>query len=229
MMRLLEMKPHIIKRFTQVVIILSIQLLCLFTAAGSLSWFWARLYVLVSILLLLFNFMVLPSAVIEERGTKKQGVKRWDKILNNLNIIPTLLMYVFCGLDYRFGWSAHQAISLHVAGFGLYVLGSLLFSWSMYANPFFSVLVRIQSDRGHTVSSAGPYKMIRHPGYLAYILMSLMIPVALGTLSGLVFSVTTGLLFVIRTALEDKTLGLELYGYEAYAEQVRYRLLPGIW
>jgi protein-S-isoprenylcysteine O-methyltransferase Ste14 len=35
--------------------------------------------------------------------------------------------------------------------------------------------------------------------------------------------------YVVRTYLEDRTLMLELDGYEVYAQQTRYRLLPGVW
>jgi protein-S-isoprenylcysteine O-methyltransferase Ste14 len=34
---------------------------------------------------------------------------------------------------------------------------------------------------------------------------------------------------VIRTALEDRALRGELPGYQDYAAQVRFRLLPGVW
>ncbi len=34
---------------------------------------------------------------------------------------------------------------------------------------------------------------------------------------------------VVRAYLEDKTLHQELEGYAAYAETVKYRLIPGIW
>jgi protein-S-isoprenylcysteine O-methyltransferase Ste14 len=53
--------------------------------------------------------------------------------------------------------------------------------------------------------------------------------VALGSLWALVPAGVTGCLFVIRTALEDRTLRAELAGYQAYAEEVRYRLIPGLW
>jgi protein-S-isoprenylcysteine O-methyltransferase Ste14 len=36
-------------------------------------------------------------------------------------------------------------------------------------------------------------------------------------------------LVVVRTLLEDRMLLAELEGYPAYAERVRYRLLPGLW
>jgi protein-S-isoprenylcysteine O-methyltransferase Ste14 len=37
------------------------------------------------------------------------------------------------------------------------------------------------------------------------------------------------LVFVVRTALEDRTLHEELPGYDEYAERTQYRLLPGVW
>ncbi len=36
------------------------------------------------------------------------------------------------------------------------------------------------------------------------------------------------ILFILRTAFEDCTLQNELSGYDDYARQIRYRLLPGI-
>jgi len=224
-----KMKIEKRKRIAQVLIILFIQLICLFAAAGTTVWYWAWLFFCVSVLLMLINLLILPSSLLEERGREKTGVKKWDKILNSLNVFPTLLMYVFCGLDYRFGWSPELDQAIHLAGFALYLSGSLLFSWSMFSNPFFSTLVHIQDDRGHIVASSGPYKMVRHPGYLGYIIMSLMTPVVLGTLWGLIFSGVTSILFVIRTVLEDSTLQRELPGYRDYVVKVAYRLLPGIW
>jgi protein-S-isoprenylcysteine O-methyltransferase Ste14 len=37
------------------------------------------------------------------------------------------------------------------------------------------------------------------------------------------------ILFVVRTALSDRTLKDELEGYREYAKRVRYRLLPPVW
>jgi protein-S-isoprenylcysteine O-methyltransferase Ste14 len=36
-------------------------------------------------------------------------------------------------------------------------------------------------------------------------------------------------LYIYRTAREDRTLQAELPGYKEYAQQTRYRLLPGVW
>ena len=102
-------------------------------------------------------------------------------------------------------------------------------TWAMMTNSFFSALVRIQRDRGHAVVSRGPYRFVRHPGYVGYITFTLATPVALGTLWGLIPAVLVSLGMVIRTALEDRTLREELPGYEDFASQVRFRLVPGVW
>jgi protein-S-isoprenylcysteine O-methyltransferase Ste14 len=36
-------------------------------------------------------------------------------------------------------------------------------------------------------------------------------------------------LLFVRTALEDRMLLEELEGYAAYADQVPWRLIPGLW
>jgi protein-S-isoprenylcysteine O-methyltransferase Ste14 len=110
-----------------------------------------------------------------------------------------------------------------------YALGNLIFSWSMASNPYFSGVVRIQEERGHTVAMGGPYRIVRHPGYVGYILFTLSTPLALGSLWGFVPAVLASLGMVVRTGLEDRTLREELAGYKDYARRVRYRLLPGVW
>jgi protein-S-isoprenylcysteine O-methyltransferase Ste14 len=54
-------------------------------------------------------------------------------------------------------------------------------------------------------------------------------PNALGSLWALIPGGVLALLIVIRTALEDKTLHEELKGYVEFAQQTRYRLVPGVW
>jgi protein-S-isoprenylcysteine O-methyltransferase Ste14 len=90
-------------------------------------------------------------------------------------------------------------------------------------------VVRIQTDRGQTVVSDGPYRYVRHPGYASSLLAMLAIPLALGSWWALIPAALVGALYVLRTALEDRTLQAELPGYRDYAEHVRYRLLPGVW
>jgi protein-S-isoprenylcysteine O-methyltransferase Ste14 len=99
----------------------------------------------------------------------------------------------------------------------------------MASNRFFSTAVRIQDDRGQTVAQGGPYRYVRHPGYVGFILAGASTALLLGSLWALVPSAISGALLVVRTALEDRTLCAELDGYEEYSRRVRHRLVPGIW
>jgi protein-S-isoprenylcysteine O-methyltransferase Ste14 len=96
-------------------------------------------------------------------------------------------------------------------------------------NTYASAVVRVQQDRGHRVVSQGPYRYVRHPMYVGVILMGLAIPPALGSWWALAPGLAIAVTFVLRTAQEDAVLQRELPGYAEYAQQVRYRLLPGVW
>ncbi|MBA7590421.1 hypothetical protein ES708_32541 [subsurface metagenome] len=184
---------------------------------------------MLSVVILIINLLVIPVELIEERGRLKKDAKKWDKVLTSINIVPTILLYVCSGLDYRFNLTGNVNILINIAGLVLSFSGAMLFTWSMISNKFFSTQVRLQTDRKHTVATGGPYRFVRHPGYVGYIIMSFATPMALGTLWGLIFSGITGILLIIRTALEDNTLKRELAGYDEYAEKVKYRLIPFLW
>jgi protein-S-isoprenylcysteine O-methyltransferase Ste14 len=102
-------------------------------------------------------------------------------------------------------------------------------TWAFVVNRFFSGVVRIQEDRGHEVVNEGPYRMVRHPGYLGALLSLSAAALLLGSLWALVPVFFYVVVVVIRTELEDRTLKEQLPGYRIYAEQTRYKLVPGIW
>ena len=138
-------------------------------------------------------------------------------------------MMIVAGLDERFGWSPQISVTLRLVALAIMVLGYIVSTWAMAVNRYYSAVVRIQKDRGQTVVSDGPYRLVRHPSYATGIVASLMIPILLGSLWALIPCGLGVLLTIIRTALEDRTLLEELDGYKEYAARVRYRLLPGVW
>lgn len=223
------MNRNIVKRVMQVLLSFIIVGVILFLTAWTVRWLWAWVLVAANTVILAINFLALPREVIEERGRKKENVKKWDRILSAISIIPSLGIYAVAGLDYRFYWSIELDGGIHAAALLLYFLGSMLVTWAMVSNRFFSTMVRLQTDRGHHVATGGPYRFVRHPGYVGFILSNLMIPLILGSLYGLIASAVSVSLLVIRAGLEDGTLKAELEGYAEYARNVRYRLLPYIW
>jgi protein-S-isoprenylcysteine O-methyltransferase Ste14 len=227
-----ELTRAILRRLIQVVVQFLILVAILFISAGRLDWMAAWACIGVGIGILAINgLVVLPRnpEMIAERGQVKEGAKGWDKLLGVLIGVPTLVALIGAGLDQRFGWSPPLAVAIHLVGLALVALGQGLFSWAMASNKFFSTVVRIQMERGHTVATGGPYRYVRHPGYVGMIITMLATPLALGSLWALIPEGIGALGLLVRTALEDRTLLEELDGYRDYAARVRYRLLPGVW
>jgi protein-S-isoprenylcysteine O-methyltransferase Ste14 len=198
-------------------------------SAGSAGWLWGWVYIGLTTILLVINSIVLPREVIAERGRRKENIKRFDKVLSPLLMIPYFGLYLTAGFDQRFGWSPSVSFAVHLIGVLICIFGWSLTTWAMISNRFFSTAVRIQSERGHTVETGGPYRLIRHPGYTGMILTYLGLPLFFGSYYSFIPSAATIALLVIRTTLEDKALKAELNGYPEYSGKVKYRLIPMIW
>ena len=206
----------------------------IFLPAGRLDWIWGWAQFAVVVAVLAAHPLILiplnPALLAErEKGIYDEGVKAWDKRLTSMAGGLMFLPWIIAGLDLRFGWSAPLPLGLHLGGLLVHALGYALFMWAMASNAFFSEGVRIQEERGHVVASGGPYRVVRHPGYAGAILSGLAAPFLLGSLWGLIPGVMTAVVFIVRTALEDRTLQEELPGYQEFARQTRWRLLPFVW
>ncbi len=204
----------------------------LFIPAGRLDWAWGWAMVGIYAVWVGANALILiPTSpeLLAERAARRKGTKAWDTAILGVIGLSTLAKYILAGLDVRFGWTAAMPLLLQIAASLISVLGYALGTWAMAANAFFSLVVRIQQDRGHAVATGGPYRYVRHPGYTGSIAFELATPIMLGSLWALIPGILNALLTIVRTALEDKTLHAELPGYAEYVQQTRYRLLPGIW
>jgi protein-S-isoprenylcysteine O-methyltransferase Ste14 len=161
---------------------------------------------------------------------KAPGVKPWDKVLGPLTALSVgFPLYIVAGLDHRFGWSPEFSPWHNLVGLGICAFGYALAMWALAVNRFFSSTVRIQTERGHEVCDTGPYRYVRHPGYAGNVLPLFGIVLALSSLWTVIPAVIALIIVVVRTELEDRTLQVELLGYQDYAQRVRYRLLPGIY
>jgi protein-S-isoprenylcysteine O-methyltransferase Ste14 len=171
-----------------------------------------------------------PALIAERaRFMQHENAKPWDKALAPLLGLGGGLVLLVAGLDALFDWSPPFSLPVKILALVTIVAGYVLGSYALIENRFFSGMVRIQTDRGHQVVSSGPYRWIRHPGYAGALLTYLATPLLLDSGWSFLPTVFITVLLVIRTALEDRTLQIELAGYAEYARKVQYRLLPGIW
>lgn len=204
----------------------------LLAAAGRVDWMAAWVFILLfAIYLAVLTVWFVASApdLLQERLRVAPNVKRWDKILTIIYAILMIALLIIAGLDAgRWGWST-MPLGLQLIGvLGLIWAGGIVW-WTLAENRYAARWARIQKDRAQSVVTSGPYRCVRHPMYAAVILLFIAIALELGSWLALIPAGFIGVVFVIRTALEDRMLREELAGYREYASQVRHRLVPGIW
>jgi protein-S-isoprenylcysteine O-methyltransferase Ste14 len=200
----------------------------LFASAGTfaIAAFWVYLAILAAIVIV--SFVMLDPELLHER------MRPGGKPLPLGVMLATAVFamhWVVAGLDVgRFHWSDTIPRALQIGSFVIFVAANALAFWAMRVNRFFSSIVRIQSDRGQYVVTAGPYAFVRHPGYAAGFLLIIASGIALSSWLAAAFVIATNLPFIMRRLIvEDRVLQAQLPGYADYARRVRWRLLPGIW
>ncbi len=199
----------------------------LFAPAGrfDLVEFWAYLAIIAAISLV--SFAVLDPDLMAERmrpGGERVGARFLPLV------VALFLHWIVAGLDRgRLHLGDDIPAAWRIAGLVAFAAGWSLFIWAMQVNRYFSSIPRIQAERGHRVITAGPYRLVRHPGYSGALLAAIASPLALGSwLSAFIVPVAVvGLAW--RISAEEALLLRELSGYADYARQVRWRLVPGVW
>jgi protein-S-isoprenylcysteine O-methyltransferase Ste14 len=216
------------------VIVIFIAIL-LWVSAGFQLWLNAWLYI---IFLLFFStiFMIAMAwknpRLLNIRGAPRQAIQqtqlpRYEKIFLTVFTLLLILIPIFAGLDYQGLFDLLLPLPILVPlwlvgiGFGLVVIGESLFGWAMVANPFFHGMMAIQTERSHHVISKGPYRLVRHPGYLGQILYYLGTPLLLASWWAFFLVIIMTIAFIYRTKKEDLALMAGLPGYSAYSEKTR--------
>jgi protein-S-isoprenylcysteine O-methyltransferase Ste14 len=204
----------------------------IFVSAGRINYPQGLIYVSVGLIMAILNYTALriDPELLKERSKPGEGTKKWDKVILGLSFLVTIAMYIIAGLDSgRFHWSPDFHWSLCLSGIILTASGQLLFLIAQKQNRFFSSTVRIQTDREHVVCETGLYKTVRHPAYLGSIIQAAGFPLLFGSLWSIIPVSVLISLFIIRTALEDRTLRNELKGYPEYSDKTRYKIIPFVW
>lgn len=204
----------------------------IFLPAGSLAW--RPGWIFIAVLVLAFGLSALLLArvnpiIFRARSRFQEGTKAWDKALLAVLFPALAAILPVAALDAgRFHWTTLPLWTI-LLGYAAMLAGVAVTAWAQAVNPFFEPGVRIQSERHQRVIDDGPYRLVRHPGYIAAIAMFFGMALALGSLWALLPAALASALLVLRTSWEDRLLHAELPGYGDYALRVRWRLLPGLW
>lgn len=156
-------------------------------------------------------------------GKEKQATQ---KGVVSLSALMFPIGFIVSALDFRFSWSRVPAWTVILASV-LFVVGYGMYAEVMRENTYLSRTIEVQENQ--RVVSTGLYGIVRHPMYLAMLLMFLPIPLILGSFWGLIPFALYPVIIVIRILDEEKLLERELDGYAEYKNKVKYRLVPFVW
>ena len=134
--------------------------------------------------------------------------------------------FVVAGLDFRFGWSA-MPVAVTVVSSVLFLLSYGLYAQVMRENAYLSRTIKV--EEGQKVVDTGLYGIVRHPMYMATILLFLMIPMVLGSWYALIIFACYPAIIIVRLKDEEELLTRQLPGYAEYKQKVKYRIIPFVW
>lgn len=205
----------------------------LFLSAGTLHWLgaWAYLVVMVGLSLTLGVALARRDpGLMNERLSPpiQKNQPATDKVLLSILLLAIFGWLALMGFDFRFGWSG-VPVWVQVIGALVVLVGIWICYLTMLENSFAAPVVKIQDERGQRVITTGPYSYVRHPMYAGAILYFAGTALLLGSWWGLASVLVFIVLLAIRTFIEEKTLRTGLRGYDDYAANVRYRLIPLVW
>jgi len=202
--------------------------LLIFLPAGTLHY--AKSWLLIALLfmpMLIAGFVMLAKSpeFLKKRldAKEKQATQKGVVALSGLMFV---VGFVVAGLDFRFGWSTMPTWVVIIASV-LFLVAYALYAEVMRENAYLSRTIKV--EEGQTVVDTGLYGIVRHPMYMATILLFLMIPIVLGSWYALIVFAFYPAIIIIRLKDEEDLLTRELPGYAEYKQKVKYRIIPFVW
>lgn len=137
-----------------------------------------------------------------------------------------LAAFIIAGLNWRFGWWLIPDWAVWVAA-GMFLCSYVLYAEVLRENTYLSRTIEVQ--KGQKVIDTGLYGIVRHPMYMATIILFLSMQLVLA--SPISFFIMLGYIPVIAKRINNEEHVLEkgLDGYKEYKEKVKNKIIPGIW
>ena len=207
---------------------LALVMVLLFLPAGTLRY--PQAWLLIGILFVpmfiagLFMMAKAPELLKKRLNAKESETEQRQVVI--MSGVMFLAAFISAGLSFRF--------RILMLPFSVSMIAAVVFlaAYALYAevlreNAYLSRTIEVQKEQ--KVIDTGLYSMVRHPMYMATVLLFLMMPLVLGSVISFVIMLCYIPIIVKRIRNEEQVLEKGLPGYAEYKERVRYRLLPFIW
>lgn len=200
----------------------------LFLPAGSFAYWNAWLLMGILFVPMFIAGLVLmaknPSLLQKRLDAREKEAEQ--KSVVALSGLMFLSAFIVAGLDWRFGWTNMPVWVAWIAT-GLFLLSYLLYAEVLRENTYLSRTIEVQEDQ--KVIDTGLYGLVRHPMYMATLVLFLSMPLVLGSLYAFLIMLVYIPIIAKRIRNEEKVLEKGLPGYKEYKQKVKYKVIPFIW
>ena len=214
----------IIKYFTGLILVGAL----LFIPAGSFEYYNAWL-----LIALLFIPMFIAGIILMIKAPdllqKRLNVKEKENDQKQVVLFSALMFllgFIIAGLNFRFNWFKLDNIIIIISSV-LFIISYVLYAEVLRENTYLSRTIEVQENQ--RVIDTGLYGIVRHPMYLATIILFLTIPLILGSIISFIIFLIYPIIITKRIKNEEKILENNLKGYSEYKKKVKYKLIPFIW
>jgi len=199
-----------------------------FLPAGTFRYWQAWVYMLILLvpLFIFAAYLILRNPALLERRMRTREMEPEQRKIIALSSTVLLAAFIIPGFDRRFGWSSVPTWLVLVSD-AVVLLSDIMVVWVLVTNEYAGRTVEVEQRQ--RVITTGPYSFVRHPMYLAVLLMYGFSPLALGSFWAMLVVALLPPVLVARIVNEEKVLLRDLDGYADYRKAVRYRLVPGLW
>ncbi len=200
----------------------------LFLPAGTLHWLngWLIMGILFIPMLVMGIVMFCSAPELLSKRLKNKEERTTQKGVVALSGLLFIISFIVAGLNYRYQWHTLPTILPNIASI-IFLIGYAMYAEVMRENTWLSRTIEVQENQA--VVSTGLYGIVRHPMYMATVLMYLAMPLVLGSLVAFGIMLLYIPIIIRRINDEEQLLNAELKGYTEYCSQVRWRLMPFIY
>ena len=202
--------------------------LLLFLPAGTFAYWqgWLLMGILFVPMFIAGLVMMKKSPELLRKRLDVREQQSEQKTVIALSGLMFLTAFIVAGLNFRFGWIVLPAWASWAAAV-VFLLAYALYAEVLRENVWLSRTVEVQENQ--KVIDTGLYGIVRHPMYMATLVLFLSMPLVLGSPISFIITLTYIPIIARRIRNEEQVLEEGLPGYREYKKRIRYKVIPHVW
>lgn len=202
--------------------------LLIFLPAGTIEFFYGWLFMgvlFVPMFLAGIVMMIKSPDLLKKRLNAKEKENEQKQVVA-LSGLMFIVGFIVAGFNYKYSWIIMPKPVVIISTI-IFLVGYALYAEVLKENQYLSRTIEVQENQ--KVIDIGLYGIVRHPMYMATILLFLAMPLVLGSIISFIIFLVYPFIIAKRIKNEEEVLEKELDGYIEYKKKVKYKMIPFIW